>query len=166
SVPQGNRATLATVVPTADGTEFPATLVGTASHTTMIGGIGVLGWGVGGIEAEAAMLGEAVTMLVPDVVGVRLSGRLPEGATATDLVLALTQLLRAHGVVGRFVEFVGPGLQALTVPDRATVANMSPEYGATEGFFPVDDQVLAYLRGTGRDAVVDLVERYTKTQGL
>ena len=165
-VHQVNLENLATVVATADGTAFPDTLVGTDSHTTMIGGIGVLGWGVGGIEAEAAMLGEAVNMLVPDVVGVRLSGRLPEGATATDMVLALTQLLRAHGVVGRFVEFVGPGLQALTVPDRATVANMSPEYGATEGFFPVDDQTLAYLRGTGRDAVVDLVERYCKTQGL
>src|SRR5881275_861189 len=165
-VHQVNLENLATVVATADGTAFPDTLVGTDSHTTMIGGIGVLGWGVGGIEAEAAMLGEAVNMLVPDVVGVRLSGRLPEGATATDMVLSLTQLLRAHGVVGRFVEFVGPGLQALTVPDRATVANMSPEYGATEGYFPVDDQTLAYLRGTGRDSVVDLVERYTKTQGL
>ena len=165
-VHQVNLENLATVVATSDGIAFPDTLVGTDSHTTMIGGIGVLGWGVGGIEAEAAMLGEAVNMLVPDVVGVRLSGRLPEGATATDLVLALTQLLRKHGVVGRFVEFVGPGLQALTVPDRATVANMSPEYGATEGFFPVDDQVLAYLRGTGRDQMVDLVERYTKTQGL
>jgi aconitate hydratase len=165
-VHQVNLENLATVVVTADGVAFPDTLVGTDSHTTMIGGIGVLGWGVGGIEAEAAMLGESVNMLVPDVVGVRLSGALPEGATATDLVLALTQLLRKHGVVGRFVEFIGPGLQALTVPDRATVANMSPEYGATEGFFPVDDQTLAYLRGTGREAVVDLVERYSKTQGL
>jgi aconitate hydratase len=165
-VHQVNLENLATVVVTSDGTAFPDTLVGTDSHTTMIGGIGVLGWGVGGIEAEAAMLGESVNMLVPDVVGVRLSGGLPEGATATDMVLALTQLLRKHGVVGRFVEFVGPGLQALTVPDRATVANMSPEYGATEGFFPVDDQTLAYLRGTGREAVVDLVERYSKTQGL
>jgi len=165
-VHQVNLENLATVVVTADGVAFPDTLVGTDSHTTMIGGIGVLGWGVGGIEAEAAMLGESVNMLVPDVVGVRLSGSLPEGATATDMVLALTQLLRKHGVVGRFVEFVGPGLQALTVPDRATVANMSPEYGATEGFFPVDDQTLAYLRGTGRQAVVDLVERYSKTQGL
>jgi len=165
-VHQVNLENLATVVATSDGVAFPDTLVGTDSHTTMIGGIGVLGWGVGGIEAEAAMLGEPVNMLVPDVVGVRLSGALPEGATATDLVLSLTQLLRAHGVVGRFVEFVGPGLQALTVPDRATVANMSPEYGATEGFFPVDEQTLAYLRGTGRDALVDLVERYCKTQGL
>ncbi|MGZ4209578.1 MAG: aconitate hydratase AcnA [Actinomycetota bacterium] len=165
-VHQVNLENLATVVATADGTAFPDTLVGTDSHTTMIGGIGVAGWGVGGIEAEAAMLGEPVNMQVPDVVGVRLSGALPEGATATDLVLALTQLLRAHGVVGRFVEFVGPGLQALTVPDRATVANMSPEYGATEGYFPVDDQTLAYLRGTGREALVDLVERYSKQQGL
>ncbi|MGZ4212050.1 MAG: aconitate hydratase AcnA [Actinomycetota bacterium] len=165
-VHQVNLENLATVVATADGTAFPDTLVGTDSHTTLIGGIGVAGWGVGGIEAEAAMLGEPVNMQVPDVVGVRLSGALPEGATATDLVLALTQLLRAHGVVGRFVEFVGPGLQALTVPDRATVANMSPEYGATEGYFPVDDQTLAYLRGTGREALVDLVERYSKQQGL
>ncbi|MGZ4140228.1 MAG: aconitate hydratase AcnA, partial [Actinomycetota bacterium] len=165
-VHQVNLENLATVVATADGTAFPDTLVGTDSHTTMIGGIGVAGWGVGGIEAEAAMLGEPVNMQVPDVVGVRLSGALPEGATATDLVLALTQLLRAHGVVGRFVEFVGPGLQALTVPDHATVANMSPEYGATEGYFPVDDQTLAYLRGTGREALVDLVERYSKQQGL
>src|SRR5688572_9200617 len=133
----------------------------------MIGGVGVAGWGVGGIEAEAAMLGEPVNMLVPEVVGVRLIGSLTEGTTATDLVLSLTELLRKKGVVGRFVEFVGPGLQALTVPDRATVANMSPEYGATEGFFPVDDQTLAFLKGTGRPAeVIDLVERYTKEQGL
>jgi len=166
-VHQVNLEYLATVVGRDADLVFPDTLVGTDSHTTMIGGIGVLGWGVGGIEAEAAMLGEPVAMLVPDVVGVRLSGSLAEGATATDLVLSLTELLRAHGVVGRFVEFVGPGLQALTVPDRATVANMSPEYGATEGFFPTDDQTLAYLRGTGRsEAIVDLVERYCKTQGL
>ncbi|HEX9713104.1 MAG TPA: aconitate hydratase AcnA [Actinomycetota bacterium] len=166
-VHQVNLEYLARVVSTVDGVAFPDTLVGTDSHTTMIGGVGVLGWGVGGIEAEAAMLGEPVNMLVPGVVGVRLSGSLPEGATATDLVLELTELLRKHGVVGRFVEFVGPGLQALTVPDRATVANMSPEYGATEGYFPVDHQTLAYLRGTGRDPhLIDLVERYTKEQGL
>ena len=146
---------------------FPDTLVGTDSHTTMIGGLGVLGWGVGGIEAEAAMLGEPVTMLTPVVVGVRLDGALPSGATATDLVLALTELLRKHGVVGKFVEFHGDGLASLPVPDRATISNMSPEYGATEGVFPVDDQTLQYLRSTGRDTdLIDLVERYAKAQGL
>ncbi|TMK22888.1 MAG: aconitate hydratase AcnA [Actinobacteria bacterium] len=146
---------------------YPDTLVGTDSHTTMIGGLGVLGWGVGGIEAEAAMLGEPVTMLTPVVVGVRLDGALPTGSTATDLVLAITELLREHGVVGKFVEFHGEGLASLSVPDRATISNMSPEYGATEGVFPIDDQTLAYLRSTGRDAdLVDLVERYTKAQGL
>jgi aconitate hydratase len=166
-VHQVNLEYVAKVVATSDGVAFFDTLVGTDSHTTMIGGVGVAGWGVGGIEAEAAMLGEPVNMLVPEVVGVRLEGALPEGATATDMVLALTQLLRAHGVVGKFVEFFGPGLAALTVPDRATVANMSPEYGATEGFFPVDAQTLAYLRGTGRpDDLVDLVERYTRAQGM
>jgi aconitate hydratase len=165
-VHQVNLENLAVVVARDGDVAFPDTLVGTDSHTTMIGGVGVLGWGVGGIEAEAAMLGEPVNMLVPEVVGVRLSGRLREGATATDMVLALTQLLRTHGVVGKFVEFVGPGLRALTVPDRATVANMSPEYGATQGFFPVDEQTLSYLRGTGRsDEVIDLVERYSKAQG-
>jgi len=146
---------------------YPDTLVGTDSHTTMIGGLGVLGWGVGGIEAEAAMLGEPVTMLTPVVVGVRLDGALPTGSTATDLVLAITELLRAHGVVNKFVEFYGEGLASLSVPDRATISNMSPEYGATEGVFPIDDQTLAYLRLTGRDDdLVDLVERYTKAQGL
>ena len=146
---------------------FPDTLVGTDSHTTMIGGLGVLGWGVGGIEAEAAMLGEPVTMLTPVVVGVRLDGALPAGSTATDLVLSITELLRKHGVVGKFVEFHGEGLASLSVPDRATISNMSPEYGATEGVFPIDDQTLAYLRSTGRDEdLVDLVERYTKAQGL
>ncbi|HJR18218.1 MAG TPA: aconitate hydratase AcnA [Actinomycetota bacterium] len=146
---------------------YPDTLVGTDSHTTMIGGVGVLGWGVGGIEAEAAMLGEPVTMLTPVVVGVKLTGALPSGATATDLVLALTELLRKHGVVGKFVEFYGDGLSSLAVPDRATISNMSPEYGATEGVFPVDEQTLTYLRATGRDPeLIDLVERYTKEQGL
>ena len=146
---------------------FPDTLVGTDSHTTMIGGLGVLGWGVGGIEAEAAMLGEPVTMLTPVVVGVRLDGALPTGSTATDLVLAITELLRKHGVVAKFVEFYGEGLASLSVPDRATISNMSPEYGATEGVFPIDDQTLAYLRSTGRpDDLIDLVERYTKEQGL
>jgi aconitate hydratase len=133
----------------------------------MIGGLGVLGWGVGGIEAEAAMLGEPVTMLTPTVVGVRLDGELPSGSTATDLVLALTELLRKHGVVNKFVEFYGAGLASLAVADRATISNMSPEYGATEGVFPVDDQTLTYLRATGRDAdLIDLVERYCKEQGL
>ena len=171
-VHQVNLEFLARVVMTAtdaDGTTiaFPDTLVGTDSHTTMIGGLGVLGWGVGGIEAEAAMLGEPVTMLTPVVVGVRLDGALPSGATATDLVLTLTELLRRHGVVNKFVEFHGDGLGSLPVADRATISNMSPEYGATEGVFPVDEQTLTYLRATGRDAdLIDLVERYAKAQGL
>ncbi len=146
---------------------YPDTLLGTDSHTTMIGGLGVLGWGVGGIEAEAAMLGEPIGMLVPTVVGVRIDGAMPEGSTATDLVLSITELLRTHGVVGKFVEFYGPGLQALSVADRATISNMSPEYGATEGIFPIDAQTIAYLRNTGReDAHVDLVERYARAQGM
>lgn len=145
----------------------PDTLVGTDSHTTMINGLGVLGWGVGGIEAEAAMLGQPIYMLMPQVVGFKLTGSLPEGATATDLVLVVTQMLRAKGVVGKFVEFYGSGLSNMTLPDRATIANMAPEYGATMGFFPVDDEVLSYLERTGRDqALIDLVERYTKEQGL
>jgi aconitate hydratase A / 2-methylisocitrate dehydratase len=146
---------------------YPDTLLGTDSHTTMIGGLGVLGWGVGGIEAEAGMLGEPIGMLPPVVVGVRLDGAMPQGSTATDLVLAITELLRTHGVVAKFVEFHGPGLASLTVSDRATISNMSPEYGATEGIFPVDEQTLTYLRNTGRDdTLVDLVERYTKAQHL
>jgi len=146
---------------------FPDTLVGTDSHTTMVNGLGVLGWGVGGIEAEAAMLGEAVSMLIPQVVGVRLAGRLPEGTTATDLVLTVTQLLRATGVVGKFVEYFGHGLAGLPVADRATIANMAPEYGATCAFFPVDDETLRYLRLTGRsEDQVLLVEAYCKAQGL
>jgi len=146
---------------------YPDTLVGTDSHTTMINGLSVLGWGVGGIEAEAAMLGQPISMLIPDVVGVRITGRLGEGITATDLVLTVTQLLRRHGVVGKFVEFYGPGLGHLTLEDQATIANMAPEYGATCGFFPVDDDTLSYLRATGRDeARVLLVERYAKAQGL
>ncbi len=170
-VHQVNLEYLAKVVQTreADGEiiAFPDTLVGTDSHTTMINALGVLGWGVGGIEAEAVMLGQPYFMRIPEVVGVRLVGRLPEGATATDLVLTITQVLRRKGVVDKFVEFFGPGLRALSLPDRATIANMAPEYGATCGFFPVDDETLAYLRGTGRDpALVDLVERYTKAQGL
>ncbi len=153
----------------ADGTlrAFPDTLVGTDSHTTMVNGLGVLGWGVGGIEAEAALLGQPVSMLVPDVVGVRLTGALPEGATATDLVLTVTERLRRHGVVGKFVEFFGPGLDHLTLADRATLANMAPEYGATCGLFPIDAETLRYLRLTGRDeAQVALVEAYAREQGL
>jgi aconitate hydratase len=146
---------------------FPDTLVGTDSHTTMINGLGVLGWGVGGIEAEAAMLGQPLYMLAPEVVGFRLSGRLREGVTATDLVLTVTEILRSKGVVEKFVEFYGPGLAEMTLADRATIANMAPEYGATCGFFPVDSETLSYLRRTGRSpGEVDLVERYTKEQGL
>src|SRR5580704_8458841 len=146
---------------------FPDSLVGTDSHTTMVNGLGVFGWGVGGIEAEAAMLGQPLSMLIPAVVGFKLHGRLPEGATATDLVLTVTQILRKKGVVGKFVEFYGTGLSSLTLPDRATLANMAPEYGATMGFFPVDDETLAYLRFTGRDeSLVQLVDAYTKQQGL
>ncbi len=130
---------------------FPDSLVGTDSHTTMVNGLGVFGWGVGGIEAEAAMLGQPFSMLIPAVVGFKLHGRLPEGATATDLVLTITAILRKKGVVGKFVEFYGTGLSSLTLPDRATLANMAPEYGATMGFFPVDAETLAYLRFTGRD---------------
>jgi aconitate hydratase len=146
---------------------FPDTLVGTDSHTTMINGLGVVGWGVGGIEAEACMLGQPIYMVMPQVVGVKLHGKLPEGSTATDLVLVITQILRAHGVVDKFVEFYGDGLSTMSVADRATIANMAPEYGATMGFFPVDEQTLNYLRLTGRDPKhVDLVERYCKEQGL
>ena len=146
---------------------FPDSLVGTDSHTTMVNGLGVFGWGVGGIEAEAAMLGQPLSMLIPAVVGFKLHGRLPEGATATDLVLTVTQMLRKKGVVGKFVEFYGTGLSSLTLPDRATIANMAPEYGATMGFFPVDSEVLAYLRFTARDEErVRLVEAYSKEQGL
>jgi aconitate hydratase len=146
---------------------FPDTLVGTDSHTTMINGLGVLGWGVGGIEAEAAMLGEPITLLPPEVVGFELVGELPEGVTATDMVLTVTQMLRQEGVVGKFVEYFGPGLTDLSLPDRATIANMAPEYGATMGFFPVDEETLRYLHNTGRSPeAVDLVERYTKAQGL
>jgi aconitate hydratase len=146
---------------------YPDTLVGTDSHTTMVNGLAVLGWGVGGIEAEAAMLGQPISMLIPEVVGFRLSGRLPEGATATDLVLTVTQMLRAKGVVGKFVEYFGPGLDNLALADRATLANMAPEYGATCGFFPVDRETCNYLTFTGRDAdVVALVEAYAKAQGM
>jgi aconitate hydratase len=146
---------------------YPDTLVGTDSHTTMINGLGVLGWGVGGIEAEAAMLGQAISMLIPEVVGVRLTGKLLEGITATDLVLVVTQLLRQKGVVGKFVEFFGPGLHDLSIADRATIGNMAPEYGATCGFFPIDEMTLDYLRLSGRDEqTIALVEAYAKIQGL
>lgn len=146
---------------------LPDSLVGTDSHTTMINGLGVLGWGVGGIEAEAAMLGQPIYMLMPEVVGFKLVGQLPEGATATDLVLVVTQMLRKKGVVGKFVEFYGPGLSTMALPDRATIANMAPEYGATMGFFPVDAETISYLQRTGRDeATVKLVENYAKEQGM
>ncbi|MGQ9425707.1 aconitate hydratase AcnA [Gilvimarinus sp. F26214L] len=146
---------------------FPDTLVGTDSHTTMINGLGVLGWGVGGIEAEAAMLGQPVSMLIPEVVGFKLSGSLNEGVTATDLVLTVVEMLRKHGVVGKFVEFFGPGLNDLPLADRATIGNMAPEYGATCGFFPVDQETLTYLKLSGRDEhTIKLVEEYAKTQGM
>jgi aconitate hydratase len=166
-VHQVNLEYLARVVESRDGRAFPDTLVGTDSHTTMINGLGVLGWGVGGIEAEAVMLGEPISMLVPQVVGFRLSGRLREGATATDLVLTVTEILRRTGVVGKFVEYFGEGLAGLQLADRATIGNMSPEYGATCGFFPVDDATLAYLRLTGRSRErIALVEAYCKENML
>ena len=150
-----------------DTVAYPDTVVGTDSHTTMINGLSVLGWGVGGIEAEAAMLGQPISMMIPDVVGFKMTGQLPEGATATDLVLTVTQMLRSKGVVGKFVEFYGDGLDHLSLADRATISNMSPEYGATCGFFPIDSETINYLRFTGRDqARVDLVEAYAKAQGM
>ncbi len=163
---QVNLENLGKVVATRDGAAFPDTLVGTDSHTTMINGLGVLGWGVGGIEAEAAMLGQPVFLPRPVVIGVRVSGALPTGTTATDLVLTLTHMLRAHGVVGKFVEFFGDGCSTLELADRATLSNMCPEYGATAAFWPVDDETLRYLRFTGREDRVDLVDRYCKEQGL
>jgi aconitate hydratase len=166
-VHQVNLERLATVVFTRNGQAYPDTLVGTDSHTTMINGLGVLGWGVGGIEAEAAMLGQPVSMLIPKVVGFKLTGELPAGATATDLVLTVTELLRQQGVVGKFVEFYGPGVSNVPLADRATIGNMSPEYGSTCAIFPVDEETLAYLRLTGRsDEQVALVEAYAKEQGL
>ena len=164
---QVNLEYLANVVHTRDGRAFPDTLVGTDSHTTMVNGLGVLGWGVGGIEAEAAMLGQPVSMLIPEVVGFRLTGELPEGATATDLVLTVTQMLREHGVVGKFVEFYGPGVSALPLADRATIGNMSPEFGSTCAIFPIDAETLRYLEFSGRPAdQIALVEAYAKEQGL
>ena len=163
---QVNLEHLGQVVSSRDGVAFPDTLVGTDSHTTMINGLGVLGWGVGGIEAEAAMLGQPMFLPQPIVIGVRTLGELPAGTTATDLVLTLTEMLRAHGVVGKFVEFFGDGLSSLSIADRATLSNMCPEYGATASFFPVDDETLRYLTFTGRGDRVDLAERYTKEQGM
>ena len=166
-VHQVNLEYLASVVVARDGAAFPDTLVGTDSHTPMVNGLGVLGWGVGGIEAEAAMLGQPIPLLVPRVVGFKLSGELPEAATATDLVLTITELLRRHGVVGKFVEFYGPGVANVPLANRATIGNMSPEYGSTVAIFPIDDETLSYLKFTGRSAEqVALVEAYAKEQGL
>ncbi|MBW3579092.1 MAG: aconitate hydratase [Actinobacteria bacterium] len=167
-VHQVNLEYLASVIVADDrGQAYPDTLVGTDSHTPMVNGLGVLGWGVGGIEAEAAMLGQPVSMLIPQVIGIRLTGSLPEGTTATDLVLTVTELLRRHGVVGRFVEFFGPGIASVALADRATIGNMAPEYGSTCAIFPIDDETLRYLRFTGRSPEqVGLVEAYAKAQGL
>jgi aconitate hydratase len=166
-VHQVNLEYLAPVVMTINGEAYPDTVVGTDSHTTMINGLGVVGWGVGGIEAEACMLGQPATMLLPEVIGFKMTGKLPEGATATDLVLTVTQMLRKKGVVGKFVEFYGDGLDHLSLADRATIANMAPEYGATIGVFPIDEQALEYLRMTNRsDAQIALVEAYAREQGL
>ncbi|MFL5645960.1 MAG: aconitase family protein, partial [Chloroflexota bacterium] len=164
---QVNLEFLATVIADRDGVAFPDTVVGTDSHTTMVNGLGVLGYGVGGIEAEAVLLGQPLYQPMPHVVGVRLHGALPKGSTATDLVLVVTEMLRAHGVVGSFVEFAGDGLATLALADRTTISNMSPEFGATSTLFPIDDETLTYLHLTGRSSArIDLVERYAKTQGL
>ncbi len=166
-VHQVNLEYLAKVVWDEGGVLYPDSLVGTDSHTTMINGLGVVGWGVGGIEAEAVMVGQPIYMLLPEVVGFELTGSLPDGATATDLVLTVTQMLRAHGVVGKFVEFYGPGLAEMPVANRATLANMAPEYGATVGFFPVDDLTLDYMRLSGRsEELIATVEQYYKMQGM
>ncbi len=166
-VHQVNIEHLARVVMTRDGKAYPDTLVGTDSHTTMVNGLGVLGWGVGGIEAEAAMLGQPVSMLIPRVVGFKLTGELQPGTTATDLVLTITEMLRKHGVVGKFVEFYGEGVAATSLANRATIGNMSPEFGSTAAIFPIDDETLSYLRLTGRsEQQVALVEAYAKEQGL
>src|SRR4029453_10969850 len=166
-VHQVNLEYLARVVFDDEGTLYPDTLVGTDSHTTMINGLGVLGWGVGGIEAEAAMLGQPMPMLVPRVVGFKLHGELPEGATATDLVLTVTQMLREHGVVSKFVEFYGPGVPNLPLADRATIGNMSPEFGSTCAIFPIDAETLRYLEFSGRPKErIELVEAYAREQGL
>src|SRR4051812_8344627 len=166
-VHQVNLEYLARVVFDNDGVAYPDTLVGTDSHTTMVNGLGVLGWGVGGIEAEAAMLGQPMSMLIPQVIGFKLSGELPEGSTATDLVLTVTQRLREYGVVGKFVEFFGPGVSRLPLADRATIGNMSPEFGSTCAIFPIDQETLRYLEFSGRPAEqVERVEAYAKAQGL
>src|SRR5262245_14929230 len=166
-VHQVNIEHLARVVMTRGGQAYPDTLVGTDSHTTMVNGLGVLGWGVGGIEAEAAMLGQPVSMLIPRVVGFKLDGELPAGATATDLVLTITEMLRDHGVVGKFVEFYGAGVSAVPLANRATIGNMSPEFGSTCAIFPIDGETIEYLKFTGRSAAqVALVEAYAKEQGL
>ncbi|MCB1246504.1 MAG: aconitate hydratase AcnA, partial [Acidimicrobiia bacterium] len=166
-VHQVNLEYLAKVAWDDGGVIYPDSLVGTDSHTTMINGLGVVGWGVGGIEAEAVMVGQPIYMLLPEVVGFKLTGKLPDGSTATDLVLVVTEMLRKHGVVGKFVEFYGPGLADMPVANRATIANMAPEYGATIGFFPVDDKTLEYLRLSGRsDDLIATVEQYYKTQGM
>jgi aconitate hydratase len=165
-VHQVNLEHLAQVVSIRGGIAMPDTLVGTDSHTTMVNGLGVLGWGVGGIEAEAAMLGQPMFLPWPTVTGVRVTGKPNTGVTATDVVLTLTEKLRDHGVVGSFVEFFGPGLSSLEVADRATLANMCPEYGATSAYFPIDDETLRYLRETGRGGIVSLVEAYAKEQLL
>ncbi|MDP7005092.1 MAG: aconitase family protein, partial [Phycisphaerales bacterium] len=166
-VHQVNLEFLAKVTWDNDGVLYPDSLVGTDSHTTMINGLGVLGWGVGGIEAEAVMLGQPIYMLIPEVVGMKLTGKLQEGVTATDLVLRVTELLRGHGVVGKFVEFYGEALDDMPLATRATLANMAPEYGATMGFFPVDEQTTKYMYLTGRDEkLIETVEQYCKLQGL
>src|SRR4051794_30075722 len=166
-VHQVNIEYLARVVMVRDGKAYPDTCVGTDSHTTMVNGLGVLGWGVGGIEAEAAMLGQPVSMLIPRVVGFKLTGTIPPGVTATDIVLTITQLLRQHGVVGKFVEFYGEGVAAVPLANRATIGNMSPEFGSTAAIFPIDEETVRYLKLTGRSAEqVKLVETYAKEQGL
>ena len=166
-VHQVNLEHLARSVMEKDGVHYPDTLVGTDSHTTMINGVGVVGWGVGGIEAEAAMLGQPVYMLTPDVVGMKLSGKLRPGVTATDLVLTVTEILRQAKVVGKFVEFFGEGARSLSAPDRATIGNMAPEYGATMGFFPVDEKTIDYFRATGRDEKqIAVIESYHQAQGI
>src|SRR5215208_2024706 len=166
-VHQVNIEHLARVVMVRDGVAYPDTCVGTDSHTTMVNGIGVVGWGVGGIEAEAAMLGQPVSMLIPRVVGFKLNGDLPEGATATDMVLTITEMLRKHGVVGKFVEFYGPGVSVLPLANRATIGNMSPEFGSTIAVFPIDEETLKYHKITGRsEEQLALVEAYAREQGL
>jgi aconitate hydratase len=158
---------LARVVFNKDGLLYPDSVVGTDSHTTMINGLGVVGWGVGGIEAEAVMLGEVISMVLPQVVGFRMTGKLQKHVTATDLVLTCTQMLRKRGVVGKFVEYFGPGVESLTIADRATIANMAPEYGATMGYFPIDGKTMDFLRVSGRDeSKVQTIEKYLREQNL